>query len=118
MITDFFSLWDVVEQRAALTPDLVIAVDEDDRTITCSEYRDRAERVAAGLAGYGVGRDVNVSWILPTWIEAFVLVGALARLEAVQNPMLPIYRDREVGFITQQTGARLLICPSVWRDFD
>ena len=32
--------------------------------------------------------------------------------------MLPIYREREVGFITHQTGANLLIVPSVWRDFD
>ena len=47
-----------------------------------------------------------------------VLVGALARLGAVQNPMLPIYREREVRFITAQTGAKLLIVPSVWRGFD
>jgi cyclohexanecarboxylate-CoA ligase len=45
-------------------------------------------------------------------------VGALARLGAVQNPMLPIYREREVRFITEQTGAKLLIVPSVWRNFD
>jgi acyl-CoA synthetase (AMP-forming)/AMP-acid ligase II len=32
--------------------------------------------------------------------------------------MLPIYREREVGFITHQTGANLLIVPSVWRGFD
>jgi acyl-CoA synthetase (AMP-forming)/AMP-acid ligase II len=47
-----------------------------------------------------------------------VLVGALARLGAVQNPMLPIYREREVGFVAKQTGAKLLIVPSVWRGFD
>jgi acyl-CoA synthetase (AMP-forming)/AMP-acid ligase II len=118
VITDFVSLWDLIVQRAALTPDHVIACDEDRRTVTCSEYRDRVERTAAGLAALGVGRDVNVSWILPTWLESFVLVGALARLEAVQNPMLPIYREREVRFITRQTGARLIVTPSEWRGFD
>jgi acyl-CoA synthetase (AMP-forming)/AMP-acid ligase II len=117
-IEDFVSLWDLVERRAALSPDHVIASDEDGRTLTCAQYRDRSERTAAGLMPLGVGRDVNVSWLLPTWIEAFVLVGALARLEAVQNPMLPIYREREVRFITQQTNARLIITPSVWRGFD
>ncbi len=65
-----------------------------------------------------MGEGTNVSWQLPTWIESMVLVGALARLGAVQNPMLPIYREREVGFITKQTGAKLLVVPSVWRDFD
>ncbi|MFO1536572.1 MAG: class I adenylate-forming enzyme family protein [Actinomycetota bacterium] len=118
VITDFVSLWDLVEQRASLTPDHVIATDEDHRSLTCAQYRDEVLRVAAGLHGLGVGRDTNVSWILPTWLEAFVLVGALARLEAVQNPMLPIYRDREVRFITAQTGARLIITPSEWKGFD
>ena len=32
--------------------------------------------------------------------------------------MLPIYRQREVGFITKQTKARLLVVPSVWKGFD
>src|SRR5207245_5518710 len=40
------------------------------------------------------------------------------RLGAVQNPIIPIYRAREVGFVARQTQARLLIVPSVWRGFD
>jgi cyclohexanecarboxylate-CoA ligase len=47
-----------------------------------------------------------------------VLVGALTRLGVVQNPMLPIYRDREVRFMVGQTGAVLLVTPSAWKDFD
>ncbi|MFA5886128.1 MAG: AMP-binding protein, partial [Acidimicrobiia bacterium] len=74
VITDFVSLWDLIEQRAALTPDHVIASDEDGRTFTCAEYRDRCLRAAAGLRDLGVAKDVNVSWILPTWLESFVLV--------------------------------------------
>jgi acyl-coenzyme A synthetase/AMP-(fatty) acid ligase len=66
----------------------------------------------------GIGPDVNVSWQLPTWTESAVLVGALCRLGAVQNPMLPIYRYREVSFIAQQTGCKLLITPSTWNKFD
>src|SRR5262249_47256348 len=60
----------------------------------------------------------NVSWQLPTWTESAVLVGALCRLGAVQNPMLPIYRHREVSFIARQTRCKLLITPSVWNNFD
>jgi cyclohexanecarboxylate-CoA ligase len=36
----------------------------------------------------------------------------------VQNPILPIYREREVGFVTKQTGAQMLIVPSQWKGFD
>src|SRR5205085_8678931 len=49
---------------------------------------------------------------------SLVLVGALSRLGAVQNPVLPIYRDRELRFMTAQTGARVLVVPSEWRGFD
>src|SRR5690606_27984877 len=31
---------------------------------------------------------------------------------------IPIYREREVGFCTRQTGAKLLVVPGVWRGFD
>ena len=60
----------------------------------------------------------SVSWELPTWNESLVLVGALARLGARQNPLIPIYRHREVGFITDQSEASLLIVPTVYRGFD
>ena len=60
-------------------------------------------------------RERRVSWQLPTRLEALVLVVALARLGAVQNPILPFLREREVGFIVRQLGARLLIVPAVFR---
>jgi acyl-CoA synthetase (AMP-forming)/AMP-acid ligase II len=118
LIEDFTSLWQLVELRAEATPNAVLGVDEDDRTLTFGGLREQAEQVAAGLQRYGVGRDALVSWILPTWLESFVLVCALARLEAIQNPMLPIYREREVGFITRQIHPRLIVTPSTWRGFD
>ena len=118
MIDDAASLWDLIERRAAATPDALLGIDEDDRALAFGEYRDAVERAAAGLAELGVGEGTPVSWQLPTWFESMVLVGALARLGAVQNPILPIYREREVGFVTRQTGAELLVVPSHWKGFD
>ena len=118
MITDAGSLWELIERRVAEAPDATMAVDEDGRTITFREYRDAAQRAAAGLTELGVREGTPVSWALPTWLESLVLVAALARLGAVQNPILPIYRHREVGFVTKQTGAKLLIVPSTWKGFD
>jgi cyclohexanecarboxylate-CoA ligase len=118
MIDDARSLWELIERRVAETPDATMAVDEDGRTLTFREYHDAAERAAAGLAELGVGEGTPVSWALPTWLESLVLVGALTRLGAVQNPILPIYRHREVGFVAKQTGAKLLIVPSTWKGFD
>ena len=112
------NLWELVERRTAATPDALAAVDEDGRTLTWTEAKAGAERAAAGLARMGIGTGDVVSWQLPTWLESKLLVLALARLGAIQNPMLPIYREREVGFITRQARSKLLVVPSTWSGFD
>jgi acyl-CoA synthetase (AMP-forming)/AMP-acid ligase II len=112
------NIWDLIVHRADETPDREMAVDESGRRLTFGDYRDRCERAAAGLAARGVGDGTVVSWIQPTTIEAMVLFGALRRLGAVQNPILPIYREREVGFIVRQAQSKLLVVPSNWRGFD
>ena len=112
------NLWALLDARVAATPDGVMAIDQDGRSLTFAEYRDEAERAAAGLADKGIGEGDVVSWQLPTWLESLVLVAALSRLGAIQNPMLPIYRQREVGFVTRQAGSKLLIVPGTWRGFD
>ena len=107
------TLWDLIETRAAATPDAVMAVDESGREMTFAEYRDQVERAAAGLAAeHGIGAGDVITWQLPTWLESMVLVGAISRLGATQNPILPIYREREVGFCVRQTGAKLLVVPT------
>jgi cyclohexanecarboxylate-CoA ligase len=112
------NIWDLIVRRASDTPEREMGVDETGRRLTFGEYRDRCERAAAGLAAAGVGDGTVVSWIQPTTLEAMVLFGALRRLGAVQNPILPIYREREVGFIVRQASAKLLVVPSTWRGFD
>ena len=112
------NLWQLVERRARETPDRRVVVDETGRVLTFAGLRDGSLHVAAGLAGMGIGEGDVVTWQLPTWIESFVLVVALSRLQAIQNPVLPIYREREVGFIVRQAKTKLIIVPSVWRGFD
>jgi len=113
------TLWGLIEARAEATPDARLAHEDTGNELTFAGYRQACLRAAAGLhAEYGVGRDTDVSWELPTWNESLVLVGALARLGARQNPLIPIYRGREVGFITAQSGASLLVVPTVYRGFD
>ncbi len=112
------TLPELIDARAAESPDALLAVDERDRRLSFSEYRDASLRCASGLQAMGIGQHTRVSWMLPTRLESLVLVGALSRLAATQNPILPSYREREVGFITRQFKPRLLIVPGVWRGFD
>ena len=47
-----------------------------------------------------------------------VVMTALARLGAVQNPIIPILREHEVGFITGQLATEFFVVPELWRGFD
>ncbi len=112
------TLWELMERRVDATPDALLAVDEDMRTLTFAEFWSEAELAAAGLAATGLGAGDVVTWQLPTWIESLVLAAALSRLDVVQNPVLPTYRERELDSVTAQAGTTLLVTPSEWHDVD
>jgi acyl-CoA synthetase (AMP-forming)/AMP-acid ligase II len=111
------TLWELLDRRAGLTPDRPVLL-QDDRTLTFGELRARAERVAAGLYDRGVRPGTVVAWQLPTRIETVLLSFALARLGAVQSPVIPFYRDREVGFALRESKAEFFAVPGEWRGFD
>ncbi|MEU3781561.1 AMP-binding protein [Streptomyces sp900129855] len=111
------TLWELLARRADLTPDRRVLL-QDDRALTFGELRARAERTAAGLHDLGVRPGTVVAWQLPTRLETAVLSFALARLGAVQSPVIPFYRDREVGFALRESKAEFFAVPGVWRGFD
>ncbi|GGS50907.1 class I adenylate-forming enzyme family protein [Streptomyces cinerochromogenes] len=111
------TLWELVTRRAALTPDRPVLLQED-RVLTFDALRTRSERVAAGLYRMGVRPGTVVAWQLPTRIETALLSFALARLGAVQSPLIPFYRDREVGFALRESKAEFFAVPGVWRGHD
>ncbi|MGW7429158.1 class I adenylate-forming enzyme family protein [Streptomyces sp. NPDC054861] len=111
------TLWELVERRAGRTPDRPVLL-QGDRSLTFGGLRDRAERCAAGLYAMGVRPGTVVAWQLPTRIETAVLTFALARLGAVQSPVIPFCRDREVGFALRESKAEFFAVPGVWRGFD
>ncbi|MFJ7271102.1 class I adenylate-forming enzyme family protein [Streptomyces sp. NPDC099050] len=117
------TLWDLITRRASMTPDAPVLIEaaEDpanDRRLTFGELRDRSEQVAAGLHAMGVRPGTVVAWQLPTRIETVLLSVALARIGAVQTPVIPFYRDREVGFALRESKAEFFAVPGVWRGFD
>jgi acyl-CoA synthetase (AMP-forming)/AMP-acid ligase II len=111
------TLWELVGRRAALTPHRPVLL-QGERVLTFGELRDRAERTAAGLYAMGVRPGTVVAWQLPTRIETVLLTVALARLGAVQSPVIPFYRDREVGFALRESRAAHFAVPGEWRGFD
>ncbi len=117
-IYDARTFWELLERRVAATPDRRMLLDTADRVLTFAEVKAAAERAAAGFAAMGVGEGTPVTWVLPTRIETIVGSLALSRLGAVQNPIIHIYRDHEVGFCIRQTEAELVLTPGEWGGYD
>jgi cyclohexanecarboxylate-CoA ligase len=103
-----------IDERAAATPDDLMTADDRGRHQTFAEFATAVRGVAAAFAAEGVGPGSVVAWQLPTWIEAFVLAGALARVDATQVPLLPVYREREIEHAVRTTGTSLVVAPETF----
>jgi cyclohexanecarboxylate-CoA ligase len=111
------TIWDAFAATAARVSGKT-AVVEGDACTSFQALARAAERLAAGLAARGIGAGDVVAVQLPNWRETLEVLLATARLGAVANPILPIYRQRELGFILPQAGGRILFIPGRYRDAD
>jgi acyl-CoA synthetase (AMP-forming)/AMP-acid ligase II len=112
------TIWELVRRRAEQSGDRVLMLDTGGRRVGFGEFATMVEDTAAGLVGLGIGPGTRVTWQLPTRIESVVVSMALARLGAVQNPVLHLYREREVAAVLRQSRPEFFIVPGVWRDRD
>jgi acyl-CoA synthetase (AMP-forming)/AMP-acid ligase II len=110
--------WGLIADAARGEPDRQLLADEHGRSLTARQFHDQACATAAAFAHRGIGAGSAVSWQLPTALESLVVMAALVRLGAVQNPIIPVLRENEVGFITAQLSTEFLVVPEVWRGFD
>jgi cyclohexanecarboxylate-CoA ligase len=107
----------MLTERVRQTPGALFLVDGGSR-LTFGDFSARVDRLAAGLARLGIGPGDVVSWQLPSWWEAACLAVAIDHVGAVNNPILPIYRETEVRFIARQAKTRMLVVPATFRGFD
>lgn len=94
------------------------ALIEGERRVSFAELERLVQRATLGLLALGVGPGDVVAYQLPNWWEAAVVFLAAARLGAVANPVLPMFRERELRFILRQSGASVLIVPGEFRGCD
>ena len=118
VLQDARTIWELVEQRSALSPHAPMLIGATGERVSFAEFRERAERRAAGMYGLGVRESTPVTWQLPSTIDTIVLTAALARLGALQNPILHIYRARELAVALRGTGSELFVVPGVFRGVD
>ena len=97
------------------------AVQAESGATTRFTYRElaaMADRVAVGLSRLGVGRNDVVACQLPNWWQFTITYLACSRIGAVMNPLMHIFRERELSFMLKHGEAKVLIVPKVFRGFD
>ena len=111
------TLADVARRACREAPDRLLLI-EGDRRLTRAEAWDAASRLAAFFLSRGLEPGDVVSFQLPNWIEAAVIALAARRCGLVLNPIPPIYRESEVGYILRDCRAKLVFVPHVFRKHD
>jgi cyclohexanecarboxylate-CoA ligase len=109
-------LFEILEAQVAVLPDKRFVFDST-ISYTYRELRDTALQLAVGLQRIGVGRGDRVAVQLPNWSEFFVCAAAVARLGAVIVPIMPIYRDDEVAYVLNHSGAKVAITCEEFKGF-
>ena len=103
------TLWQLVERRARHAPQSASILHENNR-ITNQEFRERALRVARGLADLGVGPGDIVAVQLPNIPEYLLTYAAICALGATLQPVHMPYRRAELSTLLGHSGAQVLIC--------
>ncbi len=113
---------DYLDEAAVRAPDAVAITDRNSMTgqvtrLTYRELRAYSIRIACALSELGVRRGDVVAVQLPNWWHYSALYAACVRLGAVINPLMPIFRERELEFMLGLSEARVLIVPRAFRGF-
>jgi acyl-CoA synthetase (AMP-forming)/AMP-acid ligase II len=114
---------DELDASVAACPDRIAlsATRVDDRATTRFTYREMAtmaDRIAVGLSRLGVARNDVVSLQLPNWWQFTLTYLACARIGAVLNPLMHIFRERELSFMLSHSRSKVMIVPKLFRGFD
>ena len=105
-------LHDVILESCRQNADRTAIVDAsyaDARRITYGEYADLVERLARGLICAGLKPGERIGIFLPNSWEFCATYHAATLAGAIPTPMNPSYREREVRYQLENSGASMLV---------
>ncbi len=90
----------------------------DSQRFTYRELSEKINLAAQSLHAMGVRWGDVVSVQLPNWWEFVVITLACGRIGAVMNPLMHIFRERELTYMIGFAKSKVLFIPKKYRDFD
>lgn len=111
------SFYQQLLQQEQARPDKVFVFDST-TSLTFSQFREQALRLAVGLKRLGVSAGDRVVAQLPNWTEFPLVAAATSRIGAVIVPVMPIYRAGDVGYVLENSGAVVAVTASEFNGFN
>jgi len=107
----------VLERSTSLCPKKVALIYNRER-MTYEELNKRVDNFASGLASLGLKKRDRFVIDLPNSPELVISFYALAKLGVITTWCNPVYRQKEVGFILRNSGAKGIIIQKESDGFD
>lgn len=82
------------------------------------ELEGRVDRIARALTALGVKRSDVVTFQIPNSWQFIALALACARIGAVANPVMPIFREHELNFMLNFGESKVFVVQKNYRGFD
>lgn len=107
---------DWLDRHVATRPDHP-AIIQGDARVSYRELMDKAEALAGGLLGLGIGKGDVVAVQLPNVAEFIYAFVAITRIGAVMQTVHMPYRGAEMEHLLSHSDARAVICVDKFRDY-
>ena len=111
------TLVDAARALLAADPDHLLLIEGDTR-LTRRECWDQALKLAGYFLSLGLVPGDVISFQLPNWLETGVIALAARMTGLVINPIPPIYRESELGYILADCRSKLIFIPGTFRKYD
>src|SRR5215468_11122269 len=102
------SMADVLEATARVAGEAP-AIHYFDATISYARLDDLASRFATLLASWGVGHGDRVALYLQNVPQYFIALYGIWKRGAIAVPLNPMFKDRELAYHLEDSGARVLV---------
>ena len=117
------TLLDHLNRAIERTPDktAIVAIRSEsgeEKRLTYKDIGQLSNWLAAQLAQLGIGHGDVVSFQLPNWWQFPVLHLACLKLGAISNPLMTIFRERELRFMLRLAESKVFVVPTAFRGFD
>ena len=104
---------DILERAAKRYPDKDALLFQENK-MSFKELKDKVDRLATCLSGFGIKKGDSVAILLPNLIPCVISYYAILRIGAIVVMNNPLYSDRELEHQLNDSGARALITMDIF----